>query len=155
MATTTFTIHHARAGDYRGTDDMDAREVVTRAANFLVGCQSGAHGATAFEAGNVPASQTVTLSGASGEITVYVGRGSVAVTADGGDDATATALAFLFNANTDLNPEFVATVEGNVVTITASCSGMASNHVAIASTGTGIVLGGDYLSGGVSTTYNF
>lgn len=134
---------------------MNAHEAITRAANLLVGCQSGAYGATSFEAGNVPASQTVTIFGAEGDIALYVGRGSVALTAIGGDDATAAALASLFNANTDLNPDFVATVEGNVVTITASCSGMASNHVAIATTGTGIGTGGNFLSGGVSTTYNF
>ena len=76
MPITSFSITHARASDYRGTESMTARNVVSRILSFLTGCAGGTLGATALEVGTAAASGTVTLSSASGAIAVYVGGAS-------------------------------------------------------------------------------
>jgi len=156
MPITSFSITHARASDYRGTESMTARNVVSRILSFLTGCAGGTLGATALEVGTAAASGTVTLSSASGAIAVYVGGASVEVTASGGDAATAAAIAAEINdAGSPMTDWVSATASGAVVTITAKAAGPLGNAVPLAVTGTGATTSGDTLSGGTFSSYSF
>lgn len=158
MATTSFTVTHQRASDYRGTSSMTARNVVTRIIDFISGCTTGAYRATTVEVatGLVAASGTVTLSSASGDISITVGGQEVEVTASGGDAATAAALvAEMSDAGSPLVDWVTATSDGGVITITAKQPGFTGNAITLAVTGTGATASGTALSGGTSSTTSY
>ena len=96
----------------------------------------------------VYASQTYTLSSASGTITATIDGTAVNTVTAGGDTASAALEAANINANTTVNKKVVATSSGAVVTVTALIPGAIGNKITTTGSGTGHTAGGATLAGG-------
>lgn len=155
MATTTFTVTHARSSDYRGTASMSARNAMARVVAFLTACMGGTLRATTVDAATVPASGTVTLSTANNVVVTIGGLAISAVPAGASDAATATTVAAAINALATVSDAVVASASGAVVTVTALQSGPMGNVITLAASGTGATASGARLTGGTSSTYTF
>lgn len=106
--------------------------------------------------GMAKASQTLTLSTASGAVGGVINGVTITVTASGGDTATAAALAAAINASTNplVQNIVTATSSGAVVTVSAVAAGVLGNSITIAASGTGVTAGGTRLAGGTSQVGN-
>lgn len=102
--------------------------------------------------GGAAATGTVTLGGGAGDVTVVIAGTSVGpVPFNTDDEATAEDTATAINANGTLNPNFVASADGVVITIDALANGTAGNVTLTAERTAGTATpSGATLTGGVN-----
>lgn len=143
--------------DALNKESRESKELLKRIINHLEGYLVGARRGNSiqvFDDGADPAqaSGTVTLSSASGAITITInGVTAASETWATSDAATATALAADINASTDaLVQHFVtASAAAGVVTITATQKSKWGNAITLAASGTGTTASGARLTGGL------
>lgn len=157
MATTTFTVTHARAGDYQGASDMGARPAVSRIVNFLSGCSSGVYGATSLAVSETRASAAIILELAGPSVLVYIaGIELPEVDAGGTDELTAIAVAAAINDPANgVSAAVTAETNGSFVIVTANVPGVVGNFITLDASGTGVSVSSPRLTGGTTTTYEF
>jgi phage tail sheath gpL-like len=128
------------------------REAIQAAADLLLRLMSGNEkGSVEIQPGGtaaVRATGTLTLSSASGAVGGTIAGTLKTVTAGGGDDATATALAAAINADATLKTKVHATATAKVVTVKATVPGVLGNAVTLVASGTGVTAGGATLTAG-------
>lgn len=139
MATFTLTVTHDRAGDYKGKASDSAVTTLQKVTSFLQGLSGHVYAATSFEVSQDPASGTVELSGvggtaASNTVTLGGGAGDVTIVTDGtsvgpvafntSDAQTALDAITALNANATFAAKATASDGGaGVITITWNTKG--------------------------------
>lgn len=155
---TSITLTHGRASDLRVGTGEPARQVLNKCSRLFDGAVGGAIiGATGFVLETGQSSGTVTLAGGADDVEVHVGGFTVGPVAAGDTDAdTATTVAAMVAANTNLSALVTATSAGAVVTLMAVAAGRAGNLGLSTSTSVGTATAsGATLTGGATTAYTF